>query len=202
MKATRTCSVPDCERPSKSRGWCNTHYERWRITGTTDDPVKCDPICGVSGCERPTKARGWCKYHWQRWSRTGDPVEGAAIRRGSTTDMCAVGDCEETDVALGYCKAHHYRWKTYGDPLAGPEPWHRPDDWTPTYGAAHWRVYVARGLARDHRCVDCGGPAEHWSYDHTDPDELVAPDGLAYSLDVDRYEPRCVSCHRKFDHAA
>ena len=36
--AQRTCSIEGCVRPRKSRGWCNTHYERWRRHGTTTDP--------------------------------------------------------------------------------------------------------------------------------------------------------------------
>lgn len=25
-----TCAVDGCDRPARSRGWCNTHYEYWR----------------------------------------------------------------------------------------------------------------------------------------------------------------------------
>ncbi len=28
-----TCPVTDCGRPSRSRGFCNRHYERWRLHG-------------------------------------------------------------------------------------------------------------------------------------------------------------------------
>lgn len=28
-----TCSVPHCERPAQARGWCSTHYARWRLHG-------------------------------------------------------------------------------------------------------------------------------------------------------------------------
>ena len=70
------------------------------------------------------------------------------------------------------------------------------------YRAAHSRVERARGKASSHRCADCPGAAEHWSYDHSDPDEVQGPyqgTWKSYSMDVDRYEPRCVKCHRAFD---
>lgn len=30
------CDVDGCHKPSHCRGWCKTHYERWRTSGTTD----------------------------------------------------------------------------------------------------------------------------------------------------------------------
>jgi hypothetical protein len=34
--AKRTCSVDGCERFARKRGWCDTHYQRWRKHGTVD----------------------------------------------------------------------------------------------------------------------------------------------------------------------
>ena len=31
-----TCSVEDCEKPTRTRGWCNRHYQRWLKHG---DPL-------------------------------------------------------------------------------------------------------------------------------------------------------------------
>lgn len=31
------CSIPDCDKPVSSRGWCEMHYCRWRAHG---DPLK------------------------------------------------------------------------------------------------------------------------------------------------------------------
>lgn len=31
-----TCSVPDCERPSRARKMCWAHYQQWRRTGSTE----------------------------------------------------------------------------------------------------------------------------------------------------------------------
>lgn len=74
------------------------------------------------------------------------------------------------------------------------------------YQAAHLRVKKARGSAVEHPCIDCGGTAREWSYTGGCPRELVAGDGpwrgITYSPDPERYVPRCVPCHRRFDMAA
>ena len=73
-----------------------------------------------------------------------------------------------------------------------------------TYAAAHKRVVRKRGKASDHNCVDCGERAAQWSYDHTDPNEMTQERQgclLPYSGDVERYAPRCASCHVTHDYA-
>jgi len=34
------CKQPDCIRRSHSRGWCTTHYRRWRSGQTMDPPIR------------------------------------------------------------------------------------------------------------------------------------------------------------------
>lgn len=29
MREQRICSIPECDRPSRKRGWCGRHYDRW-----------------------------------------------------------------------------------------------------------------------------------------------------------------------------
>src|SRR5690606_27836851 len=36
MAAKPLCSIPDCGKRVKTRGWCSAHYERWRLHG---DPL-------------------------------------------------------------------------------------------------------------------------------------------------------------------
>lgn len=44
----KTCSIDECEKPSKARGWCATHYSRWRIHG--------NPLAGRSYFGAPAEA--------------------------------------------------------------------------------------------------------------------------------------------------
>lgn len=68
------------------------------------------------------------------------------------------------------------------------------------YEAAHLRVSQAKGAAAQHQCVDCGGPADEWSYDHTDTTEYVCHRRfILYSLNPQRYHPRCRKCHKRHD---
>jgi hypothetical protein len=33
----KKCSVNDCERDAKERGWCHGHYQRWKRTGDVNE---------------------------------------------------------------------------------------------------------------------------------------------------------------------
>lgn len=48
------CSIEGCQRAALARTWCGTHYQRWRVTGTTDEPVRpTDLERYVSKCAPP-----------------------------------------------------------------------------------------------------------------------------------------------------
>lgn len=74
-----------------------------------------------------------------------------------------------------------------------------------TYGAVHLRLRAVRGSATAQNCWHCGLPAEHWAYDHADPDELIELRHgdrrveTRYSTNLDHYIPLCVPCHSRYD---
>src|SRR5689334_18351390 len=69
------------------------------------------------------------------------------------------------------------------------------------YLSAHKAPVNLWGKASEHLCIDCGGQAQQWSYQHTSNDEKFCPlTGFVYSENPEDYAPRCVSCHRKFDY--
>lgn len=67
-KPVRYCSVPQCERPYRSNGFCGSHDEQAKRGITPVDqfkPFKRDPRrCGVRGCARDHYARGTCRVHY------------------------------------------------------------------------------------------------------------------------------------------
>ena len=91
------------------------------------------------------------------------------------------------------CEAHYYRIRRNG--TLDPKPM-RTDL---SYRGAHTRIAKSLGAARNHACVDCGGNARHWSYNHADPGEMINHKGYRYSIDPQFYEPRCPTCHVRHD---
>lgn len=68
----------------------------------------------------------------------------------------------------------------------------------PSYSTTHRWLSQARGRPSTHACVECGGCAEEWAYDHADPNELTSSKG-PYSPQYGHYQPMCRRCHRLFD---
>lgn len=113
-----TCTMPGCDRRQTARGWCFTHYERWRKTG---DPGPAEirqrlkaqpgPQCAQPGCDRPSRTRGMCKTHADR----------ARIKERQATEVCTIVNCDKGVVASGMCRNHLYR-RDAGKPMYGSSP--------------------------------------------------------------------------------
>ena len=205
------CSIDGCPSDSHAKGWCKSHYERWRRTGDPEwtKPIAQSSVCAVDGCNRPAKSRGWCQAHYFRWRRTGDPDPGRPLLlKGLPPEQCNIEGCDRDQNGLGLCELHARRYRKWGDPYYVEEKarrgvfshWWSGDD--VGYAGAHDRVRTRRGKVQQYACIDCGGQAKHWSYDHEDPDEKRGVEyGLlvAYSIKVEHYHPRCVPCHKRFD---
>jgi hypothetical protein len=73
-----TCTIEGCERKQHARGWCGTHYHRWRRLGTVELTPYITPHCSVDTCESPSYSTGMCTLHYQR------------VRSHGTTDLPTV----------------------------------------------------------------------------------------------------------------
>lgn len=208
----RTCSIEGCERAVVARGWCQTHWRRWRRNGdpgTGEVEVKVQrqsDVCAVDGCERERVQRDWCRAHYARWRRHGNLGTSEVLDR-SVPAGCKVEECDQPHDSNGYCTPHAHRLRRYGDPTHAPERLKAgdPTGWrneTVGYMGAHNRVRRLRGNAKSHTCQHCGGTAHDWAYDHRDPNqahEAVNGYDMPYSSDPAHYMPLCKSCHVKFD---
>jgi len=75
------CSIEGCDHGLYARTWCQMHYQRWRKTGSLDEPVRAVPICSIGGCENAATRRGWCESHYRRWERIERHDRYTATRR-------------------------------------------------------------------------------------------------------------------------
>jgi len=170
--------------------------------------------CGIGGCEKSARSRSaeLCPMHYHRMYRNGSLerltvlpkwVDIQGQRFGTLTVRHRVANkwlclccCGRTRIVSTGELNRTGQANTCGTP--GEHL--RVDS---GYGAAHERVARAQGSAKLHQCVGCGSPAQHWSYNHDDPDELhatgLSSKPVAYSLKTQHYSPRCVSCHKRFD---
>ncbi len=115
--ANATCSVDGCGRRATTRGWCATHYERWRKNGylgtAAIEPRNWTPVeCSIDQCTNPAQAKGFCAHHYGRFNRYGDPL-GSPVK---VTRLCKMDGCGRRHYSMGYCCPHYQRWKQGGDP--------------------------------------------------------------------------------------
>lgn len=140
----------------------------------------------------------------------GDKISATKQAR-RVVRVCSIEDCDRPMEAGGLCGLHYMRKYRHGDPMVRlPTVAEQPQpvgadhpSWKGEnigYSGAHMRLRRARGLATNLTCIDCLGPAEHWSFNHSTPLDrtLTAKEG-PYSANVDDWDPRCVSCHKRYD---
>lgn len=119
----KLCTVEGCSREHKARGYCPTHYIRFRKHG--DPSVTLYPsrhlnsaaTCVVADCHRDSYGMGLCRLHYKRVLRFGT-VE-LPIR-----DAATCSECDKPAHARGLCHMHVQRLYTRGT----TEPRYQPTD--------------------------------------------------------------------------
>lgn len=166
----RICTVEGCDKPYRSKGYCNPHYLRSRIHG---DPLGGEPmrrpaagrVCTVDDCAEPVRSLGLCRVHYERHLIHGRLHLLSDEER--FWDRIELGAIPETAPELGEC----WIWtgaktdRGYGKGLFGGRHTssHR-------YAYEQLRVEVPEGLHLDHLCrvTDCCNP---WHLDPVTPAE-------------------------------
>jgi hypothetical protein len=211
----RTCNHCNKELTSRQTRFCshscaNKRNQRDRFAELGASPQK---LCDVDGCGKEARSRtaALCKMHYHRVYRYGalNPVHAPKFtdltgrKIGTLTMVKRVGQSWECLCDCGQARSASIGElnRTGEKNTCGVKANHLAE--VVGYTGAHDRVRRLRGSASAHPCVDCHNTAYHWSYNHSDPDEIVDPtlgaSGVAYSLSTGAYVPRCVPCHKRFD---
>jgi hypothetical protein len=72
-RAERKCDVEGCKRPYRAKGYCVTHYKKWR-RGELEAHRARYKICSKEACRKPAGAWGLCDEH----RKTGEGEAAAA----------------------------------------------------------------------------------------------------------------------------
>lgn len=146
--------------------------------------------CSVEGCEGSHFGKGYCNLHYNRMRRSGT-TDLVLVER--ETRVCEVDGCDEKHWSSGYCSMHYRRAKRTGVPGPAEKMHVFIKGVVTSYSAAHAKLVRERGPASQFPCTDCDKQAEEWSYRHNEPGTF------AWSDNPYDYDPRCRSCHRRFD---
>lgn len=188
----------DCGRPARC----------WSYDGADPDERR-EPTHGVRYSLDVDHYRPLCWSCHRRATGTPwrSPADRAtmrtrrAVQRRSAAPGCTVPGCAGRHAGHGYCQTHLSRLQRVGDVRADVPIEHKRTHGKVSYWSVHERLRVERGPAAVRACADCGRTARSWSYDGADPEERTSSEGYRYSLDLDRYRPRCQPCHRRATNA-
>jgi hypothetical protein len=97
MQSTRVCSIDDCDRPMKARGWCKMHWHRWYVYGETCRPA-----------EIPAR---WQARFWSKVERSEGCWTWTANTNQSGYGMFA-------HPARGMISAHRVSWEIANGPIS------------------------------------------------------------------------------------
>lgn len=182
----KICSIPECETPVGKRGakgLCPKHYAASR------------PPCVIVDCGKVQASGGYCAMHNYRIKTSGSPHSTTSGRMNrSPNEVCEVDGCGQPKRKRNWCASHYAQWQREGEVRPFLYKWGDGG-----YIPAHTTLRNKRGKASEYKCVDCGSQAQEWSYAGGCPNEIVDRQGLAFSRDLSRYDPRCIRCHRHFD---
>jgi len=103
------CSISECDRPIRARGWCNPHWQRWNKHG---DPLAGKPIRAM----RPKRPRGLTEAEAFAWFMPGEPpIEGCWDWTGGVHKDTGYGQLNVGDQNL----AHVISYRLHHGPTGG-----------------------------------------------------------------------------------
>jgi len=156
------CAVDGCDKPHDAKGYCNSHYAKFRRYGNPLEPSKMrgkyqGASCLVDTCNEFAKANNYCGAHNARFKKYGDPL-GYRLRK--ERKVCGNLTCERLAQTGGYCDTHKRWFNKTGDAnvrppqqRTGPRPGSRKSPITP-------KNYILKYVT-DHPYLKDGNQFEH-----------------------------------------
>lgn len=161
----RTCTIEGCPGPHYGRGLCAKHYQRWRKTGSVEDPDRSERSCSIEACTRKHKGHGLCAPHL-REKKLHEP-----------TTVCGVDGCGTAVLAKGLCSKHYQRMKIKGsleDPVV-----YTPEERKQAFRDANRRYRerhpeLVKQRSREYYRLNCEAEAERRRRYYADNPEKIA----------------------------
>jgi len=76
MATAKRCKVENCDGKYKGLGYCNRHYQQFKIHGAIQkDTPEEGLFCSVFGCRKKHHAKGLCDKHYRQLERHGKLLE-------------------------------------------------------------------------------------------------------------------------------
>lgn len=79
-KETKKCSIANCKRPHRAKGYCDVHFKKWRA-GEIEGHKPRYKTCKEENCKKPIHRWGLCEQHYGALaaSKKGVPAVAPAL---------------------------------------------------------------------------------------------------------------------------
>lgn len=141
------CEIAACDKPRRKRGWCETHYSRFKASGSPSSGGRTvrAGACSIDDCSAKPTAKALCKRHYyqttdqkRKTAARSQRVKDSNSRAQSATSpppqdfACSLDGCMRERQTGGYCDCHYRRMLRNGEPGPPEIGFSRsPEDYAP-----------------------------------------------------------------------
>jgi hypothetical protein len=111
----KNCSINNCNKKNESKGYCRSHYNKFRRHG---DPLYKRKLnvfkkCKIENCNNKIHSLGYCHSHYNKFKRHGNPNYKQDL---NYLKKCSVDNCKNNQKSMGYCNLHYLKLLKYKNP--------------------------------------------------------------------------------------